>query len=378
MKNVVIVGSTGSLGRKAVDLALRLGYHISALTGFKNCELLNEQIALAKPDYVFLDKNFIKSIEAPQSVKVLPFEELENYILDIKPDIVLFLSSGVSAIRSIKVCMDNNIRIGIANKESIIAGGELLFEGKELGDTVIPIDSETSAIFQLLKGEENSPINRLIITASGGPLFGLKKEELASVDVEKVLHHPNWQMGSKITVDSATLVNKAFEIMESHFLFNVHYDKIEAVVHRESIIHAMVEFEDKIIKALMSVTEMGLSVQYALTYPERKDSPFMSLNFADLGRLTFYKIDRVTFPLYETVLNYALSGGSYLPSIVAIDEEVVQAFLRGDIGYLQIEKTFNEAIEKVNYIKISTIEDIENEYNKMKEITKDILRRKKC
>jgi len=131
-------------------------------------------------------------------VKVLPFEELENYILVIKPDIVLFLSSGVSALRSIKVCMDNNIRIGIANKESIIAGGELLFEGKELGDTVIPIDSETSAIFQLLKGEENSPINRLIITASGGPLFGLKKEELAAVDVEKVLHHQTGKWEAKL------------------------------------------------------------------------------------------------------------------------------------------------------------------------------------
>ena len=378
MKQVVIVGSTGSLGRKAVDIALQLGYRISALAGFKNYELLNEQIGLAKPDYVFLDKNFLKLIEAQQGMRVLPFEELENYILKIKPDIVLFLSSGVSALRSIKICMDNSIRIGIANKESIIAGGELFFEGKELGDTVIPIDSETSAIFQLLKGEYNSPINRLIITASGGPLFGLEKEKLASVSIDTVLHHPNWQMGSKITVDSATLVNKAFEIMESHFLFNIPYDKIEAIVHRESVIHAMVEFEDKIIKALMSVPEMGLSVQYALTYPERKDSSFMALNFADLGKLTFYKIDRNTFSLYDIVLNYALRGENYLPSIVAIDEEVVQSFLRGDISFLQIEQTFKEAIEQVHYKKISTIEDIEKEYNKMKEITKDILRRKKC
>jgi len=196
LKQVVIVGSTGSLGRKAVDIALQLGYRISALAGFKNYELLNEQIGHCKPDYVFWIKNFLKLIEAQQGMRVLPFEELENYILKIKPDIVLFLSSGVSALRSIKICMDNSIRIGIANKESIIAGGELFFEGKELGDTVIPIDSETSAIFQLLKGEYNSPINRLIITASGGPLFGLEKEKLASVSIETVCTIPTgkWEV----------------------------------------------------------------------------------------------------------------------------------------------------------------------------------------
>lgn len=376
-KRIFIFGSTGTLGKKAFDLSLKLGFDIVGLTAYKNLEELKKQILLSKPSLVSLDDEFLEKIDS-QNVKTCPLKEVHKYLLELKPDLVLFLSSGIFSARSIEVCLENGIRIGIANKESIIAFGEILFEGKEYGDQVIPIDSETSAIFQLLIGEDKDFLDKVILTASGGPFFGRTREELKNVSIRDVLMHPNWQMGNKITVDSANLVNKAFEIIETHFLFNLPYSKIDVVVQRESIIHAMVQFLDGEVKALMSVTDMAIPIQYALTYPDRKKGfEKKYIDFASLNMLSFYPIEHEIFPLFDGILSYAMLGGTYLPTIVAIDEVLVDSFLRNDISFLEIEDYFFELLNKIEYKKIMSLEEAENVYNSVKIKTLEFLRRKK-
>lgn len=374
-KRIVIFGSTGTLGRKSFDLALKLGFKIVGLTAFKNLEGINKQVEIAKPSFIALDGQFIHNFESANT-KVCALENVHECLLEVKPDLVLFLASGISSAQSIKVCIDNGIRIGIANKESIISFGEILFENREYGDNVIPIDSEASAVFQILKGEEKESIEKIIITASGGPFFGYKRETLQRVNLDDVLKHPNWQMGKKITVDSANLVNKAFEIIETHFLFNVPYSIIEALVQRESVIHAMVEFVDGEIKALLSKPDMLLPIQYALTYPQRVEFNLQRLDLASLGKLTFYEIDRETFPLFDVILNYAMLGGTYLPSIVAIDEVLVEKFINGEIKFLDIERLFIEFLSKVEYQKIGSLEEAKFVYNEIKNKVIEFVRRK--
>ncbi|BAL80936.1 1-deoxy-D-xylulose-5-phosphate reductoisomerase [Caldisericum exile] len=374
-KRVVIFGSTGILGKKAFDLATKLGYTIVGLTALKNFEEINKQIQIAKPLFVSLDTQFIEKVE-PTATKVCSFENVHECVLESNPDIVLFLAAGISSAKSIKVCLDNGVRIGIANKESIIAFGEILFENKEFSNQIIPIDSETNAVFQLLLGEEKNFIEKIHITASGGPFFGYSRDYLKNVTVSNVLRHPNWKMGKKITVDSANLINKAFEIIETHFLFNVPYSKIDALVQRESVIHAMVEFIDGEIKGLLSKPDMSLPIQYALTYPERAISRLQKTDLVSLGKLTFFEIDRKTFPLFDIVLNYAMLGGNYLPSIVAADEVLVEKFIEGEISFLDIEKFLIEFLSTVKYKKIESFDEVEYVYFESKNKISELLRRR--
>ncbi len=372
MKRVFIVGSTGTLGRKAVDIAISLGYDIVGISGFKNSELLNKQVEKTKANLVLASSDVLEKLKVGGFKKYL-IEELDKVILEAKPDIVLFLASHITSLKAVDVCMKNNIKIGIANKESIIAGGELLFEGKDLDNKVIPIDSETSAIYQAFLGEDRKSIKKIYVTASGGPFFGRKKEELSNVTVSEVLNHPNWQMGKKISVDSANLVNKAFEIIETHFLFNIPYKNITSIIHRESIIHAIVEFIDKQLKAVMSEREMDFHIQYALTHPVRQNNNFKELDLLSIKNLTFFEIDRELFPLFDFLLNYAMLGGSYLPAIVAFDEILVESFLLQKISFSQIEKFYVELISKVEFRKLNSIEEVIDEYYKNVERAKEYL-----
>ena len=374
-KKVVIFGSTGTLGKKAFEISLNLGYKIVGLTAYKNVFEIKKQMLLSNPSFVAVDEQFLGEIEEPNT-KTYSLNEVHEHILEYEPDIVLFLASGITSAKTIKVCLEKGIRIGIANKESIIAFGEVLFENKNFGDLVIPVDSETSGIFQVLLGERKEDLERIIITASGGPFFNKKRDDLEKVSVKDVLNHPNWRMGSKITVDSANLVNKAFEVIETHFLFNVPYSKIDAVIHRESVIHAMAEFKDGEIKALLSTPDMAIPIQYSLTYPERKENNIKHLDLVSLGKLTFYEIDRDAFPLFDTILSYAMLGGNYLPSIVAIDEALVESFLSEEISFLDIEKYLIDFLGSIEFQKINSLEEGENVYNNTKNKILEILRRK--
>ncbi|MEF3244720.1 MAG: hypothetical protein K6343_01870 [Caldisericaceae bacterium] len=376
MKRVFIVGSTGTLGRKAVDIAISLGYNIVGISGFKNYELLNEQVEKTKANFVLASSDVLEKLKVGD-FKKYQIEDLDKIILEAKPNIVLFLASHITSLKAISTCMDNNIKIGIANKESIIAGGELLFDGYELDNKVLPIDSETSAIYQALLGEDRKSIKKIYVTASGGPFFGRNKEELSNVTISEVLKHPNWQMGKKISVDSANLVNKAFEIIETHFLFNIPYKNITSIIHRESIIHAIVEFIDKQLKAVISEREMDFHIQYALTHPVRQNNNFKELDFLSIKNLTFFEIDRELFPLFDFLLNYAMLGGSYLPAIVAFDEILVESFLLQKISFFEIEKFYIELMNRVEFRKLNSIEDVIDEYYKDIEKAKEYLRYKR-
>lgn len=374
-KKVFIVGGTGSLGRRAIEIVRKLNYELVGVSGFRNYELLNSIAEEFKPKFILLNKDFIDKVVFKDGF-VLPIEKLKEGIGESQPDIVLFLASNITSLKAIEFCLSHGIRIGIANKESIIAGGEILFEGKEFGNTVLPVDSETAAIFQIIEGVRRDEIENVILTASGGPLFGFSREGLKDVKVNVVLEHPNWHMGNKITVDSSNLVNKAFEVIETHFLFNIPYSRIQAIVHRESIIHAMVEFIDGEFKAVLSVPDMSIPIQYALTYPERKTTHIKHLDFLELQTLSFYEIDKTLFPLFDILLNYAMLGGSFLPSIVAIDEVLVESFLKEEIAFLDIEHIFIDFLNTIEYRKIDSLDEVEDVYNNTKKRISEFIRRR--
>ena len=287
----------------------------------------------------------------------------------------MFLSSGISAIKPILTLLKKGKTIGIANKESIIAGGNLIFNNDFPG-FIIPIDSEPSAIFQAMLGENKKSVRRLIITGSGGSFRDLDKELLADVSSEDALKHPNWKMGKKITIDSATMVNKAFEVIESHFLFGIDYKRIEVIIHRESIVHSLVEFIDGNIKAILSPTRMYYPIQFALTYPNRNESHIEYLNLAKVGKLTFYEMDHEKFPAFRKVLNIAKTNEGLLPVLTASDEVAVQAFLDKKIKFTDIENVITETATKFDVKKIDSAEQVEELYKNAIITANKIVRRR--
>ncbi len=378
MKRIFIVGSTGALGREAVEVLSTLGkgYKVVGITGFNNTALLKEQSKKLEPQYIGVRKEFVNNIKEtfPEKYVFDVREDLSKAIMDASPDLTLFLSSGITALRAIDVLLRNKKYIAIANKESIIAGGEILFSD-ENRNYVIPVDSEMSALFQCISNEEKSTIKRFILTASGGPFWERDRNTFDKITAKESLTHPNWQMGNKITVDSATLINKAFEVMEAHFLFNMEYEKIDVTVHRQSIVHSLVEFIDGNIKAILSVPLMHFPLQYAITYPNRIKTVFPSLNLEEIGKLTFEKIDKRKFPGFSIVLQYGMRGGSFLPSLVAVDEVLVREFLKGRIHFNDIPRFLEIIMQNIPYEKVNSIQELVELYNSAIIISREILRR---
>ena len=378
MKRIFIVGSTGALGREAVEVLSTLGkgYKVVGITGFNNTVLLKKQSKKLEPQYIGVRKEFVNNIKEtfPEKYVFDVREDLSKAIMDASPDLTLFLSSGITALRAIDVLLKNKKYIAIANKESIIAGGEILFSD-ENRNYVIPVDSEMSALFQCISNEEKSTIKRFILTASGGPFWERDRNTFDKITAKESLTHPNWQMGNKITVDSATLINKAFEVMEAHFLFNMDYEKIDVTVHRQSIVHSLVEFIDGNIKAILSVPLMHFPLQYAITYPNRIKTVFPSLNLEEIGKLTFEKIDKRKFPGFSIVLQYGMRGGSFLPSLVAVDEVLVREFLKGRIHFNDIPRFLEIIMQNIPYEKVNSIQELVELYNSAIIISREILRR---
>ena len=378
MKRIFIVGSTGALGREAVEVVSTLGkgYKVVGITGFNNTALLKEQSKKLEPQYIGVRKEFVNNIKEtfPEKYVFDVRDDLSKAIMDAFPDLTLFLSSGITAIRAIDVLLKNKKYIAIANKESIIAGGEILFSD-ENRNYVIPVDSEMSALFQCISNEEKSTIKRFVLTASGGPFWERDRNTFDKITAKESLTHPNWQMGNKITVDSATLINKAFEVMEAHFLFNMEYEKIDVTVHRQSIVHSLVEFIDGNIKAILSVPLMHFPLQYAITYPNRIKTVFPSLNLEEIEKLTFEKIDKRKFPGFSIVLKYGMRGGSFLPSLVAVDELLVREFLKGRIHFIDIPRFLEIIMQHITYKKINSIQELVELYNSAIIMSREILRR---
>ena len=364
MKRLIILGSTGSIGTQALDI-VRVNpdkYTVMALAAGSNAELLEKQAREfgVKTVALFNEKAAadLKVRLADTDVKVLSGESGVCELAASDGDIVLNAIVGIAGLRPTLAAIDNGTTIALANKETLVTGGEIVNRRLvEKGVKLLPVDSEHSAIFQSLQGAPEGSLKKILLTASGGPFFGKTREQLQNVTVKEALNHPNWSMGAKITIDSATLMNKGLEVIEAVHLFGVAASQIEVLVHRQSILHSAVELSDGAVIAQLGTPDMKLPIQYALTYPER-DMCFENLDLFKVGALTFERPDTDTFRLLPLCIEAINRGGLYPTAINGANEESVKLFLEGKIKFLQIaelnEKAMNMCENKENF----TVEDI--------------------
>lgn len=343
MKKIAILGSTGSIGTQSIDVALKHNYKVTALTAHSNAKLLAEQARLLNPDKVALydekGASELRTALADTDIKVLAGEEgIIECAAETDADTVINSVVGMAGLRPTLAIINAGKTLALANKESLVAGGQLVMDAaKKNNVAILPVDSEHSAIFQCLEGKpSNKALKKIILTASGGPFFGKSKEEMQNMTAADALRHPNWSMGAKITIDSATMFNKGLELIEAVWLFGVSPDMVDIVVHRESIVHSMVEYDDNSVIAQLGLPDMRIPIQYALTYPERYESPVGEINFAKLGSLTFFEPDYETFRCIDICRN-AINKGGLMPSAVnSANEEVNRLFREGKIGFNDI------------------------------------------
>ena len=363
MKRLIILGSTGSIGVQALEVAERNGYRVTALAAGKNTQLLEKQARKFKPDIVAVsDENAAQDLKIrlqDTDIKVFSGEDGVCAAAQYEGDIVLNAIVGIAGLRPTLAAIDAGKTIALANKETLVAGGEIVNRRlKETGVKLLPVDSEHSAIFQSLQGAPHGSLKKILLTASGGPFYGKTKKELESVTVKDALNHPNWSMGAKITVDSATLMNKGLEVIEAVRLFDVAPDDIEVLVHRQSIVHSGIELSDGALIAQLGTPDMRLPIQYALTYPERADFAFVHLSLADIGTLTFARPDTDTFRCLPICIEAVKQGGLAPAAVNGANEEAVALFLAGKIKFLQIAEMAQKALISVNNKKEYTIEDV--------------------
>jgi 1-deoxy-D-xylulose-5-phosphate reductoisomerase len=355
MKKIVVLGSTGSIGRQTLDVvrAFPHEFRVVGLSGGTNLRLLMEQIQEFNPRHVCC---IAPPESLPNGVCFTPLEEMAG--LD-EVDLVMVATTGAVGLEPTLNALRHRKSVALSNKEPIVMAGHIIKEyERRHGGKVLPVDSEPSAIWQCLQGEKG-PVQRLIITASGGPFRNTPLEELARVTPAQALNHPTWQMGKKITIDSATMMNKAFEVIESHWLFNVPWDRIEVVVHPQSTIHSMVEFADGSVKAQMGPPNMRLPIQYALFYPHRLPNhniPRLPTNSA--YSLDFQPLDVDRYPCFSLALAAARRGGTFPAVLSAADEVAVAAFLEGRIGFTDIHRVVEQVLSQHQPQPGNTLEDL--------------------
>ncbi len=355
VKSLSILGSTGSIGTQTLQVVRAFGVGVSSLTARKNIKLLEEQAREFKPSLVAVtDENAARELKislADTDIKVLSGEEgvLEAASVE-SADTAVSALVGTAGIAPTLAAIDSGKNIALANKETLVcAGAEVCRRAKEKGVALLPVDSEHSAIFQCLNASCNKDreLSRIILTASGGPFFGKSREELSSVTVSDALKHPNWSMGAKVTIDSASLMNKGLEFIEAMWLFGVSPDMIDIVVHRESIIHSMVEFRDTSVIAQLGTPDMRTPIAYALSYPERYDFGGKPLDFRELSKLSFALPDTETFKCLALALSAARRGGSAGAVLNGANEAAVELFLGGKIAFLDIAEFVGRALSDV-------------------------------
>ena len=366
MKNITLLGSTGSIGRQTVEVALANPdkIKIKALVAHKSYELLEEQIKALQPDLAVLsDKEAAARLAKRYHGKTELLAGDEGVLAAATysgADTVLASMVGYAGLRPTLAAINCGKHIALANKETLVAAGSIVMQAvADKGVHLTPVDSEHSAIFQALRGGKASEVKRLIITASGGPFRGKKRSELENVTLAQCLNHPNWSMGKKVTLDSSTLANKGLEVMEAHWLFNMPYDKIAVVVHPQSIVHSLVEFCDGSVIAQMGDPDMRLPIQYALSWPERYPYAFDQLDLVKYGSLTFEAPDLEAFPSLKIAIDCGKAGGTLPCAFNAANEEAVNAFLEGKIKYLDIPYITATVTQKHASVAAPTIEDIE-------------------
>ena len=366
VKCVSILGSTGSIGRQSLDVIRSLeGIRVAALTAGSSVEMMAQQCREFLPELAVMATE-----EAAAKLK----EEISD--LDIRvnwgaeglieaatidsADCVITAVVGMVGLKPTLAAIRAGKRIGLANKETLVCAGELVMaEAEKYNVEIVPVDSEHSAIFQCLIGcGDRKEVKRLILTCSGGPFFGKSKEELKTVTKADALKHPNWKMGAKITIDCATLMNKGLEVIEAMRLYRVPLEQVDVVIHRQSIVHSMVEFTDGAVMAQMGTPDMRLPIQLAMTYPQRVKCPVEGLNLLGCGPLTFLPPDLESFPCLQLAFDCAKKGGTACPAMNGANEEAVAMFLKDEIGFYDIYRLVSQAVEAVPFIHNPTLEEI--------------------
>ncbi len=364
-KNISVLGSTGSIGTQTLDVAEKLGLNVCALTAAKNIDLLEKQVRKYKPELaVVFDEEKAKELK-------LNIKDTDTKVLSGMDGLIaaariksagLVLNSVVGMVGLLPTIAAAQAKkdIALANKETLVAGGSLVTDAvKENGVKLLPVDSEHSAIFQCIQGMPGQrALKKLILTASGGPFFGKTAADLQNTTVEEALNHPNWSMGAKITIDSATMMNKGLEIIEAGRLFDVDCDRIDVVVHRESIVHSLVEFTDNSVIAQLGLPDMRIPIQYAITYPQREPSPVGELNLAEIGNLSFFEPDYETFKCLTACKKAFKMGGAATAIANGANEEANALFRQGKIKFLEIGELVSGAVDSIQNFTPKNVDDV--------------------
>lgn len=364
-KSLSILGSTGSIGTQSLDVARLRGYTVEALTAYSDVARMETQIREFHPKTVAMVEEKaaadLKVRVADTNTKVLSGKDGVCACARADgADTVLNSVVGMAGLEPTLAAIDAKKKLALANKETLVAGGQLVMEAaKKNGVSILPVDSEHSAIFQVLQGRPaNAALKKIILTASGGPFFGKTKKELEKVTVADALKHPNWEMGAKITVDSATMMNKGLELIEAVWLFSVRPQDVQIVVHRESIVHSAVEYTDNSIVAQLGLPDMRIPIQYALTYPERFESPVGELSLSEIGKLTFFEPDYDTFQCINLCRTAINKGGLFPAAVNSANEQANAMFRRGEIGFLDIAARVAKVLETAPQKEHYTLEDV--------------------
>jgi 1-deoxy-D-xylulose-5-phosphate reductoisomerase len=366
MKNVAILGSTGSIGRSTLEVIdnLRHKYRVTGLAAGRNLELFQEQIDKFHPEIVSLSNEehaaAIQSKIGTNDVRIVfgqeGAEEVASYT---KNDIIVSSITGINGLRPTLAAVESGKRVALANKESMVVAGSLIQKmAADSGAEIIPVDSEHSGVFQCLAKEEMAGVKKVILTASGGPFFETPAEEMKNTTVADALNHPRWSMGEKVTIDSATLMNKGLELIEARWLFGLDPEKLGILIHPQSIVHSLIEMQDGSVLAQLSPTDMKIPIQYALTYPEREKGLLPSLDLSQIRVLEFYDVDFEKFPLVNLARQVLMENDSFSIALNAANEVVVAAFLGEEIKFMYIAAVVTEVVEDHSAKEVETVNDI--------------------
>lgn len=365
MKRLAILGSTGSIGTQALEVVAAHPeiFEVEVLSAHSNADLLIQQAQRVQPNAVVVtdEKQYQKVKDALASLPVKVFTGM-NALTDVVQwdtvDTVLGAIVGFAGLQSILAAIDAGKTIALANKETLVVAGELVMQrAAEKGVRIIPVDSEHSAIFQCMVGEHVNSIEKIILTASGGPFLGRKTNYLVNVKASHALQHPNWTMGAKITIDSATLMNKGLEMIEAKWLFGLQNEQIEVIIHQQSIVHSLVQFIDGSLKAQMGLPDMKLPIQYALAYPYRIPNDFKRFDFKDFAKLSFEQPDYKTFRNLALAKDAMFKGGNAPCVLNAANEVMVHAFLQNKVGFLEMSEMIEKTLDRVSFIEQPTLDD---------------------
>ncbi|MCG2705362.1 MAG: 1-deoxy-D-xylulose-5-phosphate reductoisomerase [Candidatus Omnitrophica bacterium] len=365
-KKVCILGSTGSVGRNTLKVISDLSdrFEVSGLSAHSNIPLLARQINEFKPSVAAIsDESLVRELRKRirHHTTTLAGKTAHEELAGQKDaDIIMVAITGSASIRPAYSAVSHGKDVALASKEALVSAGHLIMrEAKRRNSAIIPVDSEHSAIFQCLMGNNAAVVRKLYITSSGGPLWNVPKKAFKNLSQKKVLRHPKWKMGKKISVDSATMMNKGLEVIEAKWFFGMNIDSIEVLIHPEAVIHSMVEFIDGVLLAQLSITDMRIPIQYALSYPERCENRLKRLDLADIGRLSFCKPDKVKFPALEIAYEAAKAGGSAPSVLNASNEAAVRAFLVGKIDFTAIPVIIEKVLAKHKRIEFPSLDEID-------------------